>query len=212
MKIFSAFVEIKDDRHTPIYLHLEIGGQPSAFAPTLSGAIAGVRGHLTNRRLLLLLASSVTQKRLRTSHCYTYEDDLPESSGFDYHYVLEINPLKPTYIEVYDVSEGGEETQMYRGPIELFVTKELRKRRKPRGRTPTGFKTRDEYEEAYNSRGLPDKAPNRSASANFQKRDAEIERDRRKNPPPVMPDTRGITPYSLEEARVKLRSSRRKKK
>lgn len=203
MNFKKCLVVITDSKDT-VSIYFPVGGQPHAFANTFATAIAGARRGITARRLLLLLANASPSSRVRLANFY-YGDSVWDNDDIDYLYEISIpGGNRPLKLEVgVIVSDLKKKESAYRGTVEAFVNRQFRFARKPRGRTPAGYRSRAEYEEACNLRRLnSDTAPNR---VDFESR-AAILADRR-NSPSTRIDLQGAREFTPAERIV-----RRKKK
>lgn len=201
MKAFSALISVTDQKYGTTYIYITIAGQPHSFANTLTNALAGARTVLDSRRLAMLLICAIGHKRLLTARLYfDNEPDLAHAHSVDYRYDIELPQLAARRIRVVEISDGGTESEYYKGMLDNFINFQFRRLKKPRGRTPKGF-TRTEWEEHHN-------APKKDTAPNFvpSSLSEEIERDRRKGGKLPIIDLTGVREYTKEEIKAKFKA------
>jgi hypothetical protein len=140
MSFNPGLITVEDEDNPPIYLYFRIGAQPTLIVPALTQALAVGRRGLDSLQFVTRIIAAIGLRSIRESSLLIDKPRIP------LRWTYEIRIDKPLEIIACELSEGGEPTLLYRGTLDHFLTKELRKpSRRPNRRDPRGYASKEEY-------------------------------------------------------------------
>lgn len=143
MALNPATFILEDRLADSMYLYRTIAGQPAVIVPLLAVALSVGRRNVNPHEF----AARICAAAYRTPRTFAvFGTPAPTRFPHRYRYLIEFDKPHPLFIHVVEISDAGNESVLYEGRLENYLTKELRKPRKQRGRTPAGFSDRTEFE------------------------------------------------------------------
>lgn len=139
MPFYAAIVNIRDFNSTG-YVYQRIGGQPSIMTITLARTLQIGRRGLTTARFIARFCAAVGLNSIRN----TLVNETEPGSEHDFEYNIDLSAPRPRIL-VTGYSNDHPPQILYKGYLENYLTKELRRPAKRRGRTPPGFDTHEDF-------------------------------------------------------------------
>lgn len=205
MSIYKAAISIHEPDWGTIYLFKEVGGQPQSFVHLLAAALEHRRKRNNPGRLAALICGAAGAER--TGATTIYPDDRCMHFEHTWEYQIAFRKFGPISLRVFRHDPEDEKSHnVYDGILEGFISLELRRSKKPRGRTPAGYRNRDEYTAAYNER------ENDHLDADLARKERlaeEIYQERKRQGLPNL-DLRGVKEYTLAEYKARRKLTAKK--
>lgn len=134
--IEPAAIVIKDRYGDQMSLIRRLSGQPAKVATALLSALGGNRILVRQSAGLLLVAIAASGNRNGSRIYCAYNNDAALSVPHTWRYHIKIHRYQAAHIHIFRIADSGEFTLYFDGPLDTFLTEELRYTRRRGKRDP----------------------------------------------------------------------------